>query len=444
MEFETPTPPELQSSSNEQRQQESKSIGEVISGVRKKLSSETRHRVLKVKEYFGKLNPEEFDELLSFDFRTHLEENPPIGETFSPEEELIKLRSLPKEEKRKALDVFKQRLATQRKAWGQCRRFIERRIEFNPDVPRNKLIDLVANQFGKPYGFTKEQQQIAEQLIDGYYENRRRALEKRRSQPDDIALIQELTGVNLGKSDDVHVAVGPMTIDISANGFNSGRLYEGSEDPVIGFKYGGFADHSVGNNPIYYTVINQDRWIRWVDYMDPSGQRVRHHEHEHQKNRLFQRVFEEQLEGSGNENLYWQYETEQDPETKRAILEDYFRSERAKALERAKDEITASLYDRSLTQLNSQLSDLFFKKYGPYDYLSYLRDHEAKKEDPLYQETSRRMLVQEYRVTIEKAVDALSRLTKKGKYSAQEAVALLTDKSLSDWPKTVNRLLEQK
>jgi hypothetical protein len=54
------------------------------------------------------------------------------------------------------------------------------------------------------------------------------------------------------------------------------------------------------------------------------------------------------------------------------------------------------------------------------------------------------MLVQEYRTTIEKAVDALSRLMKKGEYSTQEAVALLTDKPLSDWSKTVNRLLEQK
>ncbi len=445
MGFETPTPPELQNSSNGQEEPARKSIKEVVSEVREKLSSETRHQVLKVKEYFGKLNPEEFDELLSFDFRTHLKENPPIGETFSPEEELTKLRRLPKEDKREALGVFKQRLATQRKAWGQCRRFIERRIEFNPDVPRDKLIDIVTNQFGEPYGFTEEQQQIAEQLIDGYYENRQKVLEIRQRQPDDTALIRELTGVNLDKSDDVHVAVGPMSLEIEANPFNCGRLYEKSDNPVINFKYCGFASKgNIQGESIYYVVINTNRWVRWQE-LDPKAKGTRTHEHEHQKNRLFQEVFEHQFDGDAGKNHYWEYETEQDPEIKRVILEDYFRSKRAQALESAKDEITAYLSEGSLDTVRMNLNKLFFKQDGaPYDYLAYLRDFESKKDDQLYQEVSERMLVQEYRTTIEKAVDALSRLMKKGEYSTQEAVALLTDKPLSDWSKTVNRLLEQK
>ena len=417
--------------------------GEIVSGVREKLSYIIRHRSLNVKEYFGRLDQEEFDEILSFDFRAHLQENHPIGETFSPQKELSKIRSLPRKEKRGAIDVFKQRLAIQRKAWGQCRRFIERSIDFNHDVPRDKLIDLV-DQFGLPYGFTEEQRQIAGQLIDGYYENRKKALEVRQRYPGDIELIDKLIGVNLGKSENVHVAVGPMTIDIDVNSFNSGRLYERSEKPVIGFKSGGFASCSSGENPIYYTVTNQDRWTRWVGYLDPSGEKTRNHEHEHQKNKLFQAVFEHQL-GEGKDNhLYLEYEEEQDLKVKKTILEDYFCSKRAEALEQAKDEITASLYDRSLPGLRLQLSGLFFKQDSPYDYLAYLRNFEPKKEDSLYQETSQKILVQEYGVTIKKAVKALSRLTKKRKYSTQEAIALLTDKSLSDWPKTIDRLLEQK
>jgi hypothetical protein len=94
MGFETPTPPEAQDAPKPI--EESTSVGkpaeEVVSGVREKLSSEIRHRTLKVKEYFGKLNQEEFDELLSFDFSTHLKENPPIGDVFSSQEELAKLR----------------------------------------------------------------------------------------------------------------------------------------------------------------------------------------------------------------------------------------------------------------------------------------------------------------------------------------------------------------
>jgi hypothetical protein len=38
----------------------------------------------------------------------------------------------------------------------------------------------------------------------------------------------------------------------------------------------------------------------------------------------------------------------------------------------------------------------------------------------------------------------LAFLTKKGKYSTQEAITLLTDKPLTALPKTIKRLLEQK
>ncbi len=327
---------------------------------------------------------------------------------------------------------------------GRCRRFIERSIEFNHSIPKDKLIDLV-DQFSSPYGFTKEQKQIAEQLIDGYYEQRRRALDARQQHPEDIELINKLTGVDLGRNENVRVSVGPMTIDIDTNGFNSGRLFERSEKPVIGFKSGGFASQSTGESPVYYTVVNQDRWIRWAHYMDPSGEKTRKHEHEHQKNKLFEAVFENQISEKESDDLYSNYQTEQDPDIKRTILKDYFRHRRAEALEEAKDEITACLYDRSLSILKSQLAGLFFKQEGgPYDYLDFLRDFESKKDDTLYQETSQQMLVKEYRAIIEEAVDSFARLTKKGKYSEQEAIALLTDKSLSDWPKTVKRLLEQK
>ncbi|MBD3331024.1 hypothetical protein GF354_05895 [Candidatus Peregrinibacteria bacterium] len=443
MGLETPTPTEVQNTPKpiEEPKSAKKPVKEIVSGVREKLSSEIRHRTLQVKEYFGKLDQEEFDKLLSFDFRTHLKENPPIGDIFSPQEELANLRSLPKENRREALDIFKQKLAAQRKAWGQCRRFIERSIEFNHDAPKNQLVEWV-NQFGSNYGFTEEQKQIAEQLIDGYYEMRQRVLEARQKQPDNIALIEELTGVNLAKSDDVRVSVGPMSIEIEVNPFNCGRLYEKSDNPVIQFEYCGFASQTVGEEPINYVVINTNRWIRWQE-LDPAAKRTRQHEHEHQKNRLFKAVFEGQLGSDGNRNLYWQYETEQDPEIKRALLEDYFRSRRAAALELAKDEITAYLSEGIMLR-KSSLKRKFFQQDNPYDYLSYPRDVESKKEDALYQDTAQRMLVQEYKATIEEAVGALTELTKKEKYSSQEAVALLTDKPLSEWSKTVKRLLEQR
>jgi len=399
-----------------------------------------KYKGLKVKEYFGQLSQEDFDQLLTFDFQEQLKDTPPIEGIFSPEEELAKIKSLPKEQRREALTAFKENLAQQREALAALRVFIERSIEFNHDVPREKLMGLI-EKFGVQYGFDGRQRQISEQLIDEYYENRQKVLEVRQQFADDHELVNELTGVNLGKDEKLDVTVGPMSIDIDTEGFNAGRLYEKADKPIIGFQYGGFASQSVGENPVYYVVINQDQWIRTKGYNDPTGEKTRMHEYEHQKNKLFRRVFENQ----GVPQSLWGYKGEQDPETKRITLENFFSESRTAALERAKDEITACLYDRTLPQLQHQLGSLFFEqKNDPYDYLAYLRNWEVFKDDTFYQETAQRMLVQEYRETIQRAVDSYAELVNRGKYSIQEATALLTDKPLDDWPKTIKRLLEQK
>lgn len=415
-------------------------VKEFFEGAKEKISAYLKYKGLKVKEYFGQLTQEDFDQLLSFDFQEQLQDNPPIEGVFSPDDELTKIKSLPREQKREALVAFKENLARQRKALAACRVFIERSVEFNHDIAREKLVGLI-EKFTIQYCFNDQQKQTTEQLIDGYYENRQKVLEVRQQFTDDHELVNELTGVNLGKDEKLNVSVGPMTIDIDTEGFNAGRLYEKADKPIISFQYGGFASQSVGEDPVYYVVINQDKWMRTKRFDDPTGEKSRMHEYEHQKNKLFRAVFEHkdaptELVG---------YVGEQDPETKKVILEDFLRSSRTAALERAKDEITACLYDRTLPQLQHQLGSLFFEqKNDPYDYLAYLRNWEEFKDDPFYQETAQRMLVQEYRTIVESAVSSYSELVNKGRYSIQESTAILTDKPLADWPKTIRRLLEQK
>ena len=413
-------------------------VKEVFEGAKEKISAYLKYKGLKVKEYFGQLNQADFDQLVSFDFQEQLQDSPPIEGVFSSEDELAKIRSLPREQKKEALAVFKENLARQREALAACRVFIERSIEFNHDVPKEKLVGLI-EQFSAHYGFNDRQKQIAEQLIDGYYENRQKVLEVRQQFSDDHELVNGLIGVNIEKTERVYVSVGPMTIDIDANGFNSGRLYERADKPVIGFKYGGFASQSTGENPVYYVVINNDIRV-WNNRNDASGKDRRNHEYEHQKNKLFRAVFE--YEDAPTKLVG--YVGEQDLETKKIILEDFFDASREAALEKARDEITASLYDRDLPTLQGQLEQFFFSGEGVYDYLGYLRNLEKFKDDPFYQETTQRMLVQEYRTIVESAVSSYAGLVNKGKYSTQEVTALLTDKPLADWPKTVRRLLEQK
>lgn len=400
---------------------------------------------LKLKEYSGQLKQEDFDRLLGFELQLQLKDNPPIKGVFSPEDDLAKIRGLPKEQKREALATFKENLAKQRKALADCRVFIERMIEFDRDAPREKLIGLV-EQFSAQYGFDNRQRQIIELLIDGYYKNRQRVLEVRQKFTDNHALVNELTGVNLGKDVKLDVSVGPMTIDIEVDGFNAGRIYERRIKPTIVFKYNGFASQSIGENSVYYIVINQDRCIN-----KEKKEGVRRHEYEHQKNRLLREVFRavEDQENSRRpwEALwsFWDYKKEQDPETRKVILEYLFKASRAAALESARDEIIASLHNGHLSILQEkQLASFFFRGEGAYDYLGSLRNWEEFEDDSFYQETMLRMLVREYREIIQKAVNSYAELVEKGKYSIREAIALLTDRSLEDWPRTIRRLLEQK
>lgn len=398
------------------------------------------YKALKVKEHYGQLKQEDFDRLLTLDFQEELRNNPPIEGTFSPEDELAKIRKMPHEQKGQALVSFKENLSRQREALGTLRVFIERSIEFNHDVPREKLIGWLY-EFGWKYGFDYRQRKISEKLIDGYYQNRRKVLEIRQKFPDNYDLVKELTGITIGKDEKLDISVGPMTIDIGTTALSAGRIYEKSEKPVTNFQYGGFASRSDGKNPIYYIVINDDASMRAL-YGDPKGNLTRMHEYEHQKNNLLERVFDRQEA----QRTLKEYFKEQDPEIKKTILEEFFRMSRTAALEKAKNEIIACLIYMPLIEFRRyQLKRIFFsQKNDPYDYLAYLRNSKEFKDDLLYQETAQRMLVGEYREIIEKAVNSYSELVSKGSYSIQEGVALLTDRPLGDWSKTIRRLLEQK
>ncbi len=433
----------IKKSPQQNEENSSSSLRVVIDTYKEKITDFLKYKKLKIKEYSGKLDQNEFDELLRLDFQDQLRDNSPIKEVFSPEKELSKIRKAPKNEKRELLSVFKENLAKQREALANCRVFIERSIEFNHDVPGENLVRII-QYFRKEYGFTDEQRRIAEQLIDEYYENRRKVLEIRKLFPNDIDLIKKLTSVQLSKTDKLNVTVGPMTIDISTEGFNAGRIYEKADSPVIDFKHGGFASQSDDADPIFYIVLNEDKDMRKL-FNDPTGTRVRQHEHEHQKNKLFRAMFEYTSRKQEINYLWRNYEIEDDEKYKRTFLENYFYAQREHAWEEVKDEITASLQNKSLSRLQQDLDWMFLQQRdNSYDYLAFLRDFEPKKDDLLYQETSQRMLVEEYKSTIEKAATSFADLVNKGEYSIQEAIALLMDKSLSYWPKTVQRLLENR
>jgi hypothetical protein len=398
---------------------------------------------------------------------TILQRVPKIEGTFDPDEGVKKLLSTPREQRKEAVAEFKDKLARQREAWALCRTTIEERIEANPDISREEMIGILG-QFASNYGFVGQHIRTAEQLIDGFIEHHKRVNETREKYPNDIKLINRLTGMNFTQSDrsDFKVVAGPMSLEISCSGFNTGRIFEKSKDPVIGFQYGGFASQSADSKPIYYLVVNNDYSVSNPEYHAT----IVPHEREHQKNRLMSpkiygrsgvrtdvretlnrgvlgflrhQVGERVLgfERNFEDEVYQRYESAREPEEKAFLLGEYMRLKRESALNRAKDEIIAMKAEPNYPRYNYNI--FLDKDGGSYDYLAKLRDWDKKKDDILWQETAKRVLVDEYGSIIDSAITAFDDLRRLG-YTQAEVIAMLSDKRLSDWPKTVRRLMEER
>jgi len=355
-----------------------------------------------------------------------LEKVAPIEGTFAPDEEVQKLWSVPREQRREAVSVFKDKLTRQREAWALCRTNIEERIEANPDLPREEMVGIV-KEFALHYGFADSHVKVAESLVDDYMKMHRRVNQVREEYPDNIALINRLTGMKFTTSDesDFTVEVGPMSIEISCSGFNAGRIFERSEDPVV-FKYRGFASISIDAKPYYYLVISRD-------IGNIQAQYTRDHEVEHQKNRILAPKLYDTSEVRGDvreqlnrgirgflrhqigervlrfgrdfeSEVFQQYESAKDPERKAFLLAEYMRLKRETALNSAKDEIVAKfkaeiphMVQFGYSRYGGDLSTFFLSQNGDdYDYLHDLRERTDKKGDSLWQETARRVLVDEY------------------------------------------------
>ncbi len=408
------------------------------------------YKLMKLKENLGNIGEEEFDQLLAIDFKNELEDNAPIDGLFSPENDLKRISGLPHGEKRKALKEFKNKTERQRQAWAMCRVFIERRIEQNHDVQKDSLMAEIA-RFASEYGFTEDQNKSAEDMIDGYYEQRQKVkdlLEKYSNRAD---LVQALCGEALENSDGLVVEMGPMSIDIEAGSLDTVKM-RGSEH----FKWwnapnlAGFAAVAECDSSVYYTVISNNPLSHLESW--GSTDKTRRHEWEHQKNRLFRDFFEKEMTEEEEEKLLEDYDAEPDQETKEVLLSEYFNRIQQRLLFRVRDEIIARLQTEKFKE--GEISGLRekFSSYGDYDFITELED-KSRDGDSLWQKCFRNIIRIEYRKIIENALRAFTSLVNRGQFSRfsklseltnQEAIALLTDKSLEDWPKTVKRFLNQK
>lgn len=383
MEFETPPPSEVQKSSStiEQPKPAIEST-EVVQKARENIMTFFASNKLKLREYFGKIHESQLQSLLEFEFEQSKKDTLPISGVFDPETELQTLRTLPREQKREGLVDFKNKLVRQREAWATCRTFLSRKIEVNHDVNREDLMVWI-DKFSSEYGFTSDQRRIAEEIIDDYYASRQRVKEIREQYPNNVDLVNELSNQKFSTDTKFRIELGAMSVNIYCDAFTTGRLFTNESIPQK-IKYPAFACLSNHEHPIKYNVFN----------MESPGQKISLlHEEQHQENKLFIQQFDQVQDTS--DSLFLEYLQEYDPETKKTLLESYFRVKRDQALVRFKDEVLA--YRKAgLERLKGEGENFLIQDNSSYDYLAYIRNCDFWKDDPLWKEATQRVLVDEY------------------------------------------------
>jgi hypothetical protein len=124
----------------------------------------------------------------TIDINSVLSTLPPIEGVFSPEAEVQKLRGLPREQKKDAVILLKDKLNRQREAWALCGVAIEDRLNENPDLPKDEMRRII-QVFSQHYGFDRQSMRNAEELIDRYTDFHKRIKSVRERIPDDASLI---------------------------------------------------------------------------------------------------------------------------------------------------------------------------------------------------------------------------------------------------------------
>ena len=379
---------------------------------------------------------------------------PPIEGVFSPEEEVKKILPLPKEKRKEALAEFRSKLARQREAWGQYGTILEKKIEENPDISREEMLK-ISEDFASKYGFSEDSRKIYESITDDYLEKHRKVKEMREKFPDDIELINNLTGMNFGENDreDFKVVTGPAYFEIYCPEQKFGKIYARSMDfsgrmnEVAGFQ-------DVSEDGTIFIVLNND-----YEYCKKqnSPEKVASHERMHAKNEILkEKLFPRRPEKKETKEIIECYLKTKNEQEKNLLLREIMDRAKNKALARVKDEIFAKFKEgETLNEKNAWFD--YFSPFRPYDFLrcpsnpekkekgyflKYLKDRQKRKRNKLWKEAVKKTK-KEYRETIENAIGAFNRLLENG-YPTDKIIYMFSDKYMREWPKTAKRILEER
>lgn len=400
-----------------------------------------------------------------------------VGEIFDPEEELKKIRLLPKEEKPEALKLFKEKLNYQRKGLSSVQINIAEKIRENPDISRDELSKIVNSEAIK-YGINKKQIKTTENILDEYFKRHQNIKELREEFSDDKDLFKELFGKE--PEGEIQITNDPVNFYIRCASLNDyAFIYSKgflNQNEKISLKQKRWANKS-GGASIYESLTDKSGpfaienskipkiflWLSSPEFIKEAYKKVHDHEEQHiitelireqnqkskdediignAKKRLDKALYAKNLFGDGVKNISLDLE-----------LKRFLRIIRSEIIEPcASNEIFSllkshTLYEAKRILKKNKLYDFFHTGMIAY-YINGLKEKllensnsiEKIKTTNYLEKTINNVFIVEYYENIRKGINAIANLRDHG-YSDDKIIALLIHEPLNKWEKIVNRLI---
>lgn len=366
----------------------------------------------------------------------------PPNQLFDPSEELKHIRQLPPAERKTAIASFKEKFVYQSQGYGFLRNEIIQEVKSNPTFSRQDLQEL-AKKYSAQYGFPSSAHGKIETCIEELMAKKTKVEQIRKDIPDNKILCDQVFG--FVPQGEFKVIQGPMTLSFVfsepldyARSRSLGGQTTDTDLKELSESSGGFLLKRSNRASRYNGII--------VGVNEKyAAADVHSHEEQHAFHDILQKVTEKPI---GREDVLFLNEDYLTSEEMTNILVPFFLNTQHDALLRAKDEILAfkqggGFSDNEVIGHLTKSEDLG----GLYDYTHGVRAEMVKAYQEYYKEPTqdlvnkvmREILIDNYKVTIEKAIQTFNQIKKHG-YTNSQVVDLLGAVPIQKWQRMADMM----
>ena len=385
-------------------------------------------------------------------------------DVFDPETEVAKIAKLPKEEKREALERFKEDYAEQRVGILRLHNEIENKIEEDPDISRDELDEMIF-MAAEELRLSVRQFERMSGILNTYERVHQKVRHLRETYQDDEELFEEATGKKpIGK---VHIMETPVTLHfvcedmddyLAARGIEGAdrrtkkmfKTERGFRIPLEdGITFGNGSDEANSLKSRLFSFFSASTF-------DPAEhERTKEHEMKHQVFEFFKNFKHGNAIALDKEQLSVAENTEEKIKIMARLLRNtltmvedvtgeemliaylhYFSNNSARF---SSEEVTENFEGRYRSYIvgnaNSVGTDILSKS-------KFLSSEEVAKTEKIVGGLKENALASHYSNILE-GVTAVRKL-EKADFGTQDILNLLGPENLQNWPKVVDRILENR